>query len=148
MAKILTIHFGKPNEMKDAQLLRVIDLPSASANVGFQGFDIGVRAPGPNSSWPDTARLRIDWPDLLATDAGDLLVIDAQDSADGLDWATLTSHTVTATEAGTVPRGYHRFRLPGDVRRYVRCLLTGGAAVGAVDDLEAQMSIDCFSETR
>ena len=140
-------HISNLKTMKDGQYLRVIAPPSAGANVGFQGFDIGLRAPGPNGHWPDTARLRCDWPDLLATDVGDLLVIDAQDSADGLDWTTLTTHTITATGAGRVPRGYHRFRLPGTVRRYVRLLLTGGDVMGAVDGLECEMSIDCFCET-
>ena len=106
---------------RDAKLITTKALPAAAANNSHDGIDLGART-SPNGVFPGEVELLIEWPALPALADTKVVTFKVQDSADNSTFADLGLSVTTAAGAGGAgaAAGSKGFRLPKNVRRYVR----------------------------
>lgn len=114
----------------DALLTITNALPTQTNTVNSSSIDLGVAAPALTGTHSDFI---VNAPDGAALTTGQTLTFTIQDSADNSSFAavnTLPTYVVTGV-SNLVPVGSNRtFRLPPNVRRYVRVSCAASATAG------------------
>lgn len=117
--------------MKDASLIVAEFLPAAAANVNTAALDLGAPVGGGGGITPCCAELEVAIPALPALANDKVATVKVQDSADNVTFVD-TGLQVIRTGAGGVGDAAKTvaFRMPLDLRRYVRLNLAVDAAGG------------------
>lgn len=122
--------------VKDASLIQTKALPNGAASTSTDGFDLGHGASG---DFLAQCELLIEAPALVTGDLGDAATMKysiEHDDAVGFGTAVaIAKEVLVQTGAGGAgaAAASARFRLPTDVKRYVRVKATNSAAGDASD---------------
>lgn len=114
--------------IQDASLQNSTAFPAAGANNSSATIDLGAGV-----AKHFNAEVEISWPAMAALADTKNVIFTLQDSADDSSYASIEMvHTITGAGGAGVAAGTKRFRLPSNVRQYLKLNAAEDAAGGNI----------------